>query len=440
MTGTGTASGTPWAAMPEPKKPGRRRRPSTTPWGENIRARVETLAAEIAMARCSPKETTEHPPSCERCARLDAAEAHLVEAWDATTRRWIGPRVLEWWTGGAIERAWLHLREAEALVSMELPVELLAARRPGIVATAKQCFLPTDERRRSVETWLTGEWVVTPAPSTVLSPAARMVDGQPLSGGRTGRRPPSPPPEDVMRTRYVTSLRWTSLATNDSLKRVRSFRNLVLGASAALFILAAALAAIAVWQPNAIPLCFPAQPTTTSAAATSTTTAPAAASATTAAPTTPPPAAASPSTTTTAPTTFECPTGSSTKADDEAPTGGDVVLVELLGFVGGTLAGAVAIRHVRGTTTPFDVPVALAVLKMPFGALTALTAIVLIHGAFLPGLTSLDTQSQIVAYSLVFGYAQQAITKLVDRQGQTVLGSVPSADTQPNSPGAAEPT
>jgi len=222
----------------------------------------------------------------------------------------------------------------------------------------------------------------------------------------------------VKRTRYVTSLRWTSLATNETLKRVRSFRNLVLGASAALFVLATALALIAWWQPNAIPLCFSVQPT-----ASSTTT-------------TGPPAAAP--TPTTAPTNFECPTGSSAAADDDAPTGGDVVLVELLGFVGGTLAGAVAIRRVRGTTTPFDVPVALAVLKMPFGALTALTAIVLIHGAFLPGLTSLDSQSQIVAYALVFGYAQQAITKLVDRQGQTVLGSVPSVDTQPSASAAPE--
>ena len=45
-----------------------------------------------------------------------------------------------------------------------------------------------------------------------------------------------------------------------------------------------------------------------------------------------------------------------------------------------------------------------------------------------------------MAYSLVFGYAQQAITKLVDRQGQTVLGRVPSADTQPSTSTAAEPT
>jgi hypothetical protein len=201
-----------------------------------------------------------------------------------------------------------------------------------------------------------------------------------------------------LRNRYVVAHRWVSIATHNSLNQVRSFRNLVLGASAALMVLAVSLAVIGRWQPNSIPLCFPTQPTAPTA------------------------------TTTTGATLsmFECPTGTSTDSDDDAPSSGDVALVELLGFIGGTIAAAVAIRRVRGTATPFGVPVALAVLKMPFGALTALTAIILIRGAFLPGLSSLDSQSQIVAYALVFGYAQQVLTKLVDRQGQNVLDRVPS--------------
>ena len=48
----------------------------------------------------------------------------------------------------------------------------------------------------------------------------------------------------------------------------------------------------------------------------------------------------------------------------------------------------------------------------------------------MPGLSALDTSAQILAWALVFGYAQQLFTRLVDRQGQTVLDSVRGADKQ----------
>jgi hypothetical protein len=49
---------------------------------------------------------------------------------------------------------------------------------------------------------------------------------------------------------------------------------------------------------------------------------------------------------------------------------------------------------------------------------------------FVPGLSALDTSAQILAWALVFGYAQQLFTRFVDRQGQTVLDSVRAADTR----------
>ena len=53
------------------------------------------------------------------------------------------------------------------------------------------------------------------------------------------------------------------------------------------------------------------------------------------------------------------------------------------------------------------------------------------RGQFVPGLSALDTSAQILAWALVFGYAQQLFTRLVDRQGQAVLDSVSSADKPP---------
>lgn len=71
---------------------------------------------------------------------------------------------------------------------------------------------------------------------------------------------------------------------------------------------------------------------------------------------------------------------------------------------------------------------ALAALKLPTGAVTALLGLLLMRGQFVPGLSALDTSAQILAWGLVFGYAQQLFTRLVDQQGQTVLDSVRGAN------------
>jgi hypothetical protein len=112
----------------------------------------------------------------------------------------------------------------------------------------------------------------------------------------------------------------------------------------------------------------------------------------------------------------------------------DISIVAGLGMIGGALAAAVAIRNVKGTSTPYDVPLALAVLKVPTGALTAVSGVLLLSGGFVPGLSQLDSQGQILAYALVLGYAQQVVTKLIDKQAMTVLNDVPSKDATGKQP------
>jgi hypothetical protein len=105
-----------------------------------------------------------------------------------------------------------------------------------------------------------------------------------------------------------------------------------------------------------------------------------------------------------------------------------VFVVMLIGLVAAAVTGAAAIRRIRGTSTPFAVPVALLALKLPTGALTAFLGLVLINGQFVPGLTALDTSGQILAWALIFGAAQQLVTGLVDKKAQSVLdatGSTP---------------
>lgn len=98
-----------------------------------------------------------------------------------------------------------------------------------------------------------------------------------------------------------------------------------------------------------------------------------------------------------------------------------------------------SIRNLKGTSTPYDVPVALAMLKVPLGAFTAMLAVVAIQGDFVPGLSVLDSQEQILAYALIFGFAQQLLTRLLDQRAQTLLEGLPGG-TAAEPPPAQEPS
>jgi len=121
----------------------------------------------------------------------------------------------------------------------------------------------------------------------------------------------------------------------------------------------------------------------------------------------------------------------------------DYPVVETIGLVAAGLAAAATIRRMRGTTTPYNVGLALAFLKLPTGALTAPLGIQLMRGSFVPGLSALDSSAQIVSWAIIFGYAQQLLTFMVDRQAQSIVGNSRSehecepargsdSDTHPN--------
>ena len=178
--------------------------------------------------------------------------------------------------------------------------------------------------------------------------------------------------------------------------RVRDFRNILLASAALITLLMTVLTLVVALFPQAMPLCF--SPSSTG-------------------PTAPDGAVT------------VCPSG-----DHQPPSGGDVAIVAGLGLLGGALAAAFAIRNIRGTSTPYGVPISLAALKVPSGALTAVAGILLLGGNFVPGLSELDTQRQILAYALVLGYAQQLATRLIDNRAQSLLDSVPSKDPEAKQP------
>jgi hypothetical protein len=114
-------------------------------------------------------------------------------------------------------------------------------------------------------------------------------------------------------------------------------------------------------------------------------------------------------------------------AVNETATPYDLLVVELVGLTAAAVAAEAAIRRINGSSERYGLPVALAALKLPTGAITAFLGLLLMRGQFVPGLSALDTSAQILAWALVFGYAQQLFTRFVDQQGQTVLESVRGA-------------
>ena len=97
-------------------------------------------------------------------------------------------------------------------------------------------------------------------------------------------------------------------------------------------------------------------------------------------------------------------------------------------MLGSAVAATIAIRGLRGTSTPYAVPVALAALKLPAGAVTAFIGVLILRAKFVSGLPVLDSQSQILIYAILFGYAQQIVTGLIDRQAQVVIGRTPTSE------------
>jgi hypothetical protein len=108
----------------------------------------------------------------------------------------------------------------------------------------------------------------------------------------------------------------------------------------------------------------------------------------------------------------------------------DLLVIETIGLTAAALAAAAAMRGIRGSSEPYGLPVVLAALKLPTEAITAFLGLLLMRGQFVPGLSALDTSAQIVAWAVIFGYAQQLFTHFVDQQAHTVLDAVRGGDKE----------
>ncbi len=320
-----------------------------------------------------------------------AIKCHLSAARDAASGKKpeLGRRIRLSRNGPLLERAMSNLDAAEAQLLNLAPADYLVGQIPSLMRHVQRHLRSTDPGRQEFER------------------LARNINND--RGTATEK-------VDSARDQIVATVRAASTAALRENIRLRSFRNIVVSTTLLLSMLVVVLAVIGVKNPALIPLCFAPQEASEQSVV--------------------------------------CPTEQSRpftplKAGGQQPGAGpdtrvdideivaktvrktDIIVVELIGLVAAAIAAAAAISHVRGSSERYGIPVALAALKLPTGALTAFLGLLLMRGQFVPGLNALDTSAQILAWGLVFGYAQQLFTRLIDQQGQTVLNGVRGADNVP---------
>jgi hypothetical protein len=346
--------------------------PTSAAWREDALTRAKELEGLTAWAK-SQSTTDSHgngKEPDETDGLVKAISAHIQGARDAAEDEQSGDSVkLRPWKavkasscGSSFERALGNLDAAEAHILRLAPPSYLMGLLPSLQAHVNRYLAKNDPRRE------------------------RLSD---LVGTAKDRQL-----TDADRTAVVAAYHAANSQRRREFFRLRSFRNVILAAAGLMLVVAVLLAGIGALHPQMIPICFH----VTDQAKVVCPTAEA-----------------------------EVPAGAPEPVDetiDMTVSGLDILLIETLGLVAAALASAFALRGIRGTSMPYSLPVALALLKLPTGALTAVLGLLLMRGGFVPGLSALDTPAQILSWAIVFGYAQQLFTRFVDQQGHAVLEDV----------------
>jgi hypothetical protein len=372
-------------------------------WREGTLTRAEELEALCDWVRAKDsRKNSEVRQNDEVLA--SAIRRHLEAARQAARVAKLEPnrRFRIFRNGALIERAMSNLDAAEAHLLNLAPTDYIYGQMPCLLRHVRCHLPPTDPARQEFERIAQRLGIKDLDHPLVQSPKG-----------------PNPVEKEQIvedeRGKIVTTVRAASSAALREHVRLRSFRNVVVVTTVLMALLALGVAVTGFFRPTLLPLCFAPEEAGRAVVV--------------------------------------CPTGQSgpfipaggeqqpgvpvrdiDEVVEETVKAQDLIVVELVGLTAAAIATAAAIRRIKGSSERYGLPVALAALKLPTGAITAFLGLLLMRGQFIPGLSALDTSAQILAWALVFGYAQQLFTRLVDQQGQTVLDSVRGADRPQPSP------
>jgi hypothetical protein len=398
---TPTASDKPAAAMIAPIGG-----PVSVAWREGTLTRAEELEALCGWVRAKDSQKSDEVRKHDEVL-ASAIHCHLDAARQAAHAAKLEPkkRFRVFRNGPLIERAMSNLDAAEAHLLNLAQADYIHGQMPCLLRHVRCHLPPTDPARQEFERIAQRLGIKDPDHPLVQNPK-----GPTLTEKREII--------EEERGKVVTTVRAASSAALREHVRLRSFRNVVVVTTILMALLAIGVALTGFFRPTLIPLCFAPQESGQAVVVC-------------------PTAQSAPFSTTQQPGTGPQQPGTQVQDIDDAikqtASRQDLIVVELVGLTAAAIATAAAIRRIKGSSERYGLPVALAALKLPTGAITAFLGLLLMRGQFVPGLSALDTSAQILAWALIFGYAQQLFTRLVDQQGQTVLDNVRGADRpQPN--------
>ena len=369
-------------------------------WREGTLTRAKELEALSRWVR--PRDTQENDEVLAK-----AIDCHLAAARQAARVDPLDPhrRLRIFRNGPLIERARSNLDAAEAHLLTLAPDSYILGQMPCLLNHV-QCHLPPADARRQEFERIARKLGIKDPDHPLLQ---KDPDSSPAAMKATVKDE---------RRKIVNIVRGASSAGLREHIRLRSFRNTVVITAMLMAVLAIGVAVTGFFSPTLIPMCFAPQE---------------AGKVTVVCPT----AQSEPFVPTGEQKQPGVPTRDIDAVVEDTAKRRDLIVVELVGLTAAAIATAAAIRRIKGSSERYGLPVALAALKLPTGALTAFLGLLLMRGQFVPGLSALDTSAQILAWALVFGYAQQLFTRLVDQQGQTVLDNVRGADRPQPAPSAA---
>lgn len=112
-------------------------------------------------------------------------------------------------------------------------------------------------------------------------------------------------------------------------------------------------------------------------------------------------------------TTTACPTGGSN------PNSWDLGFIMAIGGVGAILSVATSLSSLKPTGVRYSLSVAQGLIKIPFGAITAMLGIIILSTQANIGV--LATHAGLISTAVVFGYSQQLFTQFIDKRANDLL-------------------
>jgi hypothetical protein len=347
---------------------------TTVPWREQALTRAAELRTMASWARL---QTAQSPAVAD--ALTASIQGHLDTAREAAAAsrrqglvRWVRAiPSLGRRRRSLLERVMTNLNAAEVALLRLAPSNWLRGQVPSLVAHVRR-HLPEDDPRRISVDEISGTLVEEPNRDL----------------------------KDLERDTLVSAASAANSQQRRDAVRLHGLRNILLVPIALLTIAAVVFAIVGLWTPEIIPLCFEPEGEVV------------------------------------------CPTSESQVPMGESPeeairataSGGDIVLIEMVGIIAASVAAAIALRSLGSTSSLHDFPVLLALLRLPTGAVTAVLGLLLMRAGFIPGLSALDSSAQIIAWAVVLGYSQQLFTRVVDSRARAVIEDVAAGPSEAATP------